>query len=58
MDEAVLSNPEEFEEFLRSVQDLFDMLTKEYYSGLVGRMLLKWESLFQKQKAEKYKKLN
>ena len=41
VDEAIQSSPEEYEEFLLQVQDLFDVLTKKYYSGFLGKILAK-----------------
>jgi len=56
IDEAIRSGPEEYGEFLKQVQNLLDVLTKEYYSGFIGRMLQKWDNLHQGQKAQKENK--
>jgi len=57
IDEAIVSSTEDYDEFLQQVQDLFDALTKEYYSGFIGKMLQKWDNLRQG-KPQTYKKLN
>ena len=59
-DQMRIDHPDEYQEFLERVYEILDLLTKEYYSGIIGRMLARWDgfNLDKLNKQQDYKKLD